>query len=71
MDPPSSAEKKSPLQKNGQKAAAVISPVFFFPTQKGQNFRPDLQESERDKGNFLPSECFSCERICRFPIEML
>lgn len=42
MDPPSSAEKKSPLQKNGKKAVAVISPVFFFPTQKGQNFRPDL-----------------------------
>lgn len=71
MDPPLPQRKNPPLAKEWQKAVAVISPVFFFPTQKGQNFRPDLQESERDKGNFLPSECFSCERICRFPIEML
>lgn len=71
MDPPLPQRKNPPLQKNGKKAVAVISPVFFFPTQKDQNFRPDLQESERDKGNSLPSECFSCERICRFPIEML
>lgn len=54
-----------------QKSSRCHLPAFCFPTQKGQNFRPDLQESERDKGNFLSLECFSCERICRFPIEML
>lgn len=58
MDPPSSAEKKSPLQKNGKKAVAVISPVFFFPTQKGQNFRPDLRETRLDKGSSFPQNVF-------------
>lgn len=45
MDPPLPQRKNPPLQKNGKKAVAVISPVFFFPTQKGQNFRPDLREA--------------------------
>lgn len=49
----------------------VTSLSYAFPRKKARTFRPDLQESERDKGSFLPSECFSCERIQRFPIEML
>ena len=54
MNPPLPQSKNIPLEKNGKKAVAVISPVFFFPTQKGQNFRPDLREARFDKGSSFP-----------------
>ena len=59
------------IRRQWQKSSPCYLPVFCSPTQKGQNFRPDLREARFDKGIFLPSECFSRERICRFPIEML
>lgn len=60
-------EKIPPLQKNGKKAVAVISPVFFFPTQKGQNFRPDLREACFDKGSSFPQNVFLASGFAAFP----
>lgn len=67
MDPPLPQRKNPPLQKNGKKAVAVISPVFFFPTQKGQNFRPDLREARFDKGSSFPQNVFLASGFAASP----
>lgn len=67
MDPPLPQRKNPPLQKNGKKAVAVISPVFFFPTQKGQNFRPDLREARFDKGPSFPQNVFLASGFAASP----
>ena len=67
MDPPLPQRKNPPLQKNGKKAVTVISPVFFFPTQKGQNFRPDLREARFDKGSYFPQNVFLASGFAASP----
>lgn len=56
MDP------RKTLQKNGKKAVAVI-----FPTQKGQNFCPDLREARFDKGSSFPQNVFLASGFAVFP----
>ena len=48
----------------------VTSQSSFFPRKKASTFVLTFEKLAW-KGFFLPSECFSCERIYRFPIEML
>ena len=67
MDPPLPQRKNPPLQKNGKKAFAVISPVFFFPTQKGQDFCPDLRETRFDKESSFPQNVFLASGFAASP----
>ena len=65
MDPPSSAEKK--LAKEWQQNSRCHLPVFFFPTQKGQNFRPDLRETRFDKESSFPQNVFLASGFAASP----
>lgn len=53
MDPPLPQRKNSPLQKNGKKAVAVISPVFFFPRKKARTFVLTFEKLSEPSGNTL------------------
>lgn len=65
MDPP--LPQKKALQKNGEKSSRCHLPVFFFPTQKGQNFRPDLREARFDKGSSFPQNVFLASGFAASP----
>lgn len=65
MDPPSSAEKN--LAKEWQKSSRCHLQVFFFPTQKGQNFRPDLREARFNKGSSFPQNVFLASGFAASP----
>ena len=42
-------------------------PVFFFPTLKGQNLRPDLREARFDKGSSFPQNVFLASGFAASP----
>lgn len=65
MAPPSSAEKKA-LPRMA-KSSRYHLPVFFFPTQKGQNFRPDLREARFNKGSSFPQNVFLASGFAASP----
>ena len=65
MDPPLPQRKK--LAKEWPKSSRYLLPVFFFPTQKGQNFRPDLREARFDKGSSFPQNVFLASGFAASP----
>ena len=65
MDPPSSAEKK-PCKRMAKKQP-LSSLSLLFPTQKGQNFRPDLREARFDKGSSFPQNVFLASGFAASP----
>lgn len=65
MDPPSSAEKK-PCERMA-KIRRCHLPIFCFPTQKGQNFRPDLRETRFDKESSFPQNVFLASGFAASP----
>lgn len=50
-----------------QKSSRCHLPVFFFPTQKGQNFRPDLREAHFDKETSFPQNVFLASGFAASP----
>lgn len=67
MDPPSSAEKKSPLQKNGKKAVAVISPVFFSPRKKARTSVLTFKKARGIKETSFPQNVFLASGFAASP----
>lgn len=65
MDPPLPHRKK--LAKEWEKSSRCHLPVFFFPTQKGQNFRPDLRETRFDKESSFPQNVFLASGFAASP----
>lgn len=56
MDPPSSAEKKHTLAKNGKKAVAVISLSSFFPRKKARTFVLTFEKLSEPSENTLTKQ---------------
>lgn len=50
-----------------QKSSPCYLPVFCSPTQKGQNFRPDLREARFDKGSSIPQNVFLASGFAASP----
>lgn len=65
MDPPLPQRKK--LAKEWEKSIRCHLPVFCFPTQKGQNFRPDLRAARFDKGSSFPQNVFLASGFAASP----
>lgn len=59
--------REKTLQKNGKKSSRCHLPVFCFPTQKGQNFRPDLREARFDNGSSFPQNVFLASGFAASP----
>lgn len=45
----------------------VTSLSYAFPTQKGQNFHPDLREARFDKGSSFPQNVFLASGFAASP----
>lgn len=65
MDSPLTQRKN--LAKEWQKKQSLSSPCLLFPTQKGQNFRPDLREARFDKGSSFPQNVFLASGFAASP----